>query len=102
MLHHHANIALQCSHKDVQIIHAAPQFYTMLQSMQALDKLRAKVCLRKLLAQNFFSFQACTAVITRTAGEGGMSRTAQYLRYCISQMEQLRMIKVRLQVVLAS
>jgi hypothetical protein len=27
------------------------------------------------------------------AGEGGLSRTSQYLRFLISQMEQLRMIK---------
>jgi hypothetical protein len=28
------------------------------------------------------------------AGEGGMSRTAQYLRYLLAQFEQLRMIKL--------
>lgn len=27
-------------------------------------------------------------------GEGGLSRSAQYLRFLISQMEQLRMIKI--------
>jgi hypothetical protein len=28
------------------------------------------------------------------AGEGGLSRTSQYHRYLMAQMEQLRMIKV--------
>lgn len=30
----------------------------------------------------------------RTPGEGGFSRTNQYLRYIISNIEELRMIKV--------
>jgi hypothetical protein len=31
---------------------------------------------------------------TPAAGEGGMSRSAQYLRYLVAHMEQLRMIKI--------
>jgi acetyl-CoA acetyltransferase len=37
---------------------------------------------------------ACGSI---AAGEGGLSRTSQYHRYLMAQMEQLRMIKVGLE-----
>eukprot|EP00878_Enallax_costatus_P044601 GHUV01053281.1.p1 GENE.GHUV01053281.1~~GHUV01053281.1.p1 ORF type:complete len:223 (+),score=1.40 GHUV01053281.1:152-820(+) len=53
--------------------------------------LAAYRCLSQISAMN--EYLTMKAKYLR-GGEGGMSRTAQYLRYCIAQMEQLRMIKI--------
>lgn len=52
---------------------------------------RCYLCLSKMSIMNeYLTFKAN---YTR-GGEGGLSRTAQFLRYCVAQMEQLRMIKI--------
>lgn len=53
--------------------------------------MRAYAALSKMSVMN--EYLTHKAHYTR-GGEGGMSRTAQYLRYLVAQMEQLRMIKI--------
>eukprot|EP00877_Chromochloris_zofingiensis_P007782 jgi/Chrzof1/3257/Cz12g18040.t1 len=78
---HQANLGHSFVRRVTKMTHDSPGHSYLMAAYQCLSKIS--------VMNEYLTFKAN---YTR-GGEGGLSRTSQYLRYLMAQMEQLRMIK---------
>lgn len=91
-LHHQVLMGVHGYHSDIQAHTHAACMHSYATHTQCHVSLMWLNCQKRLKTAQ--KLCACLLVGCRAAGEGGMSRSAQFLRYMIASMEQLRMIKV--------